>query len=73
MFTETSPRTFALTPAGALLRADVPGSMRDMVVWLCDAFHFRVYAEMMHSVRTGEAVGERVVGMPVFEYLRAQS
>ncbi len=47
VFTETSPRTFALTPAGTLLRADVPGSARDMVVWLCDAFHFRVYAEMI--------------------------
>ena len=54
VFTETSPRTFALTPAGALLRADVPGSVRDMVVWLCDSFHFRVYAEMMQSVKTGE-------------------
>jgi len=69
VFTETSPRTFALTPAGALLRADVPGSVRDMVVWLCDTFHFRVYAEMMHAIKTGEAVGARVVGMPVFEYL----
>jgi hypothetical protein len=71
VFTETSPRTFALTPAGGLLRADVPGSLRDMVVWMSDGFHFRIYAEMMHSVRTGDTLGERVLGMPVFEYLQS--
>ena len=70
VFSETSPRTFALTPAGALLRSNVPGSVRDLVLWLCDAFHFRVYAELAHSVRTGETVGQKVLGMPVFEYLQ---
>ncbi len=70
IFTETSSRTFALTPSGALLRSNVPGSMRDMVLWLCDSFHFRVYAEMAHSVRTGETLGDKLLGMPVFEYLQ---
>jgi hypothetical protein len=68
VFTETSPRTFALTPAAALLRKDVPGSVRDMVLWMADAFHFRIYAETMHSVKTGDTLGERVLGMPVFQY-----
>jgi O-methyltransferase/methyltransferase family protein len=72
VFAESSPRTFALTPAAVLLRANVPGSVRDLVLWLCDPFHFRVYAEMAHSVRTGETVGEKVVGMPVFEYLQRE-
>jgi hypothetical protein len=70
IFTETSSRTFALTPSGALLRSNVPGSVRDMVLWLCDSFHFRVYAEMAHSVRTGETLGDKLLGMPVFEYLQ---
>jgi hypothetical protein len=70
VFTETSPRTFALTSAADLLRTGVPGSVRDMVLWLCDEFHFRIYAELTHSVRTGETVGEKVVGMPVFEYFQ---
>ena len=69
VFTETAPRTFALTPAGELLRSDAPGSVRDLVVWMCDAFHFRVYAELTEAVRTGEPIGDKVVGMPVFEYL----
>ena len=69
VFIETAPRTFALTPAGALLRSNVPGSVRDMVLWMDDAFHFRLYAELVHSVRTGETA-EKALGMPAFEYLQ---
>lgn len=72
VFAETAPRTFALTPAGTLLRSDVPGSVRPLMHWLADSFHFRIYSELLTSVRTGETVGERVVGMPVFEYLASQ-
>jgi len=72
VFTETSPRTFALTPAADLLRTGVPGSLREVVLWLCDDFHFRVYAATMDSVRTGETVGEKVLGMPVFEYFQRE-
>ena len=68
VFAETSPRTFGNTPGSDLLRADVPGSVRAMALWIADPFHFRVYAETLHAVRTGETVGEKVVGMPVFEY-----
>jgi hypothetical protein len=71
VFTETAPRTFALTPVGELLRAGVPGSARAMVLWMCDAFHYRIYAEMAHALQTGETVGEKVTGMPVFDYLAA--
>ena len=72
VFTETSPRTFDLSPAGSLLRTGVPGSVREMAMWMADDFHFRVYAETMHAVRTGETVGEKVVGMPVFEYFERE-
>ena len=72
VFAETAPRTFALTPASNLLRPGVPGSIHDLTLWLCDSFHFRIYAETMHSVKTGETVGEKVVGMPVFEYFERE-
>ena len=68
IFTESAPRTFANTPGSDLLRADVPGNVRDMALWLPDPFHFRVYAETLEAVTTGQPVGEKVVGMPVFEY-----
>jgi len=69
IFTESAPRTFSNTPASEALRAGVPGSMRDLLRWWCDPFHFRVYAELMHSVRTGETCAERITRIPVFDYL----
>jgi hypothetical protein len=69
IFTEPAPRTFALTPAAQLLRADVPGSLRNMAVFMPNPLHFRVYAEMMHSVESGKTAAEKVFGMPPFEFL----
>jgi hypothetical protein len=69
---ETAARRFALTEAGELLVSGAPGGMRDMGLWITSPFHFRVYAELMHSVRTGEPAAEKVVGMPVFEYFPTQ-
>lgn len=68
VFVETGSRQFSNNPASELLRADVPGSLYDMVLWLADAFHLRVYAEAMHSVMTGQPAVEKTVGVPVFEY-----
>jgi hypothetical protein len=68
VFQETAPRTFALTPAAETLR-DVPGSLYEMALWMCDPFHFKTYADTMHSVRTGVPGVEKAFGMPVFEYL----
>ena len=68
VFEETAARTFALTPAAELLRRDRPGSIYPMALWLADPFHFRVYAELMHSVETGQPAADKVVGKPVFEH-----
>ena len=69
---EAPTRRFALTEAGALLVSGAPGSMRDMALWVTSPFHFRVYAELMHSVKTGQPAAETVTRMPVFEYLQTQ-
>jgi hypothetical protein len=69
VFEEVSPRRFGLTPMASCLRRDVPGSSHDMVLWITDALHFTTYAELMHSVKTGVPAVDKVVGMPVFEYL----
>jgi hypothetical protein len=68
IFTETQPRHFALTPPAELLRSDHPQSMRDTVVWLADPFHYKIAADLLHSVRTGEPTVEHVTGKPAFEY-----
>ena len=67
IFEEHQARTFALnTPAGMLQQG--PASLHDVGLWMTDPFHFRVYAEMLHSVTTGQPAVEKVTGMPVFEY-----
>ena len=68
IFAESSPRTFALTPAAELLRKG-PGSLGDGIEFITDPLHFQTYAETLHSVQTGQPAAEKVVGMPVFENL----
>lgn len=69
VFVETTSRTFALTPPAETLRSDVSNSLRPMALWLTDSFHFRTFAEMMHTVKTGEITCDHVHGKPIFEYL----
>ena len=59
---------FRLTPASELLRKDVPGSLRGLAFFLPDPMHFRIYANLSHSVMTGEPAADKTVGMPLFEY-----
>ena len=67
MFAEPQPRTFALTPVSDLLRADAPGSLRNMVLWMTNKLHFDVWGEMLHSVKTGQPAIEHVHQKPCFE------
>ena len=68
VFEEVAPRQFANTDASKTLIPGIAGSAYDMALWIADPFHLRVYAEAMHSVRTGESAVEKAVGIPVFEY-----
>jgi hypothetical protein len=68
IFAEAAPRAFANTPASELLREGIPGSMRDAVLWIADPFHFRLYAEFIHCIRTGETAVRKVTGSEAFEY-----
>ncbi len=70
---ETAPKTFSLTDAGQVLRTDVPGSVTDMVQFMGDPIHVRIFTEFMHSVRTGTPCVEKatgVIGFEVFEQHR---
>lgn len=68
VFEEKAPRTFANTLTSTILRSETPGSMYDMALWMSDPFHFQVYANALHSLRTGQPAVEQTVGVPVFEY-----
>ncbi len=67
VFEEVEARRFGQTAASELLRKDIQGP-RPLILWMTDPFHFNVYAEAIHSVRTGRPAVEKTHGMPVFEY-----
>jgi hypothetical protein len=67
VFSEPQPHHIALSPAAELLRGDVAGSIRDMVVWASNPIIMRVTSELLHSVKTGNPAIEHVYGKPAFE------
>lgn len=69
VFSEIAPKTFGLTPFAEPLLSDRTDSMRDMAIWIGEEAHWRVYGEMLYSVRTGKNAFGRVHGEEVFPYL----
>ena len=49
------------------------GPVRAMALWIAGAFNFRVYADAMHSVKTGESAVQATLGTGVFEHFAATS
>jgi hypothetical protein len=70
VFTEVAPRTFANTPASDLLREGVPGSVRDIALWLANPLHMRVFAETLYSIETGATAIKKVTGFEAFDYFK---
>jgi hypothetical protein len=66
MFEEQAPRTFAANLPAQLLRSQ-PASSRDILFFLTEPHHFRIHAELLHTLRTGQPAVEKVMGKPVFE------
>ena len=69
VFTEENDRTFSLTPTAELLRSDVEGSLRDVAIFMGEDWHWNVFGQTLHSVKTGNAAWTRVHGTTVFPYL----
>jgi hypothetical protein len=53
---------------GSLLRCDVPGSMHASVLFLAGDTGWRLWGDLLFSVRTGEAAFDHVLGMQTFDY-----
>ncbi|MEU1424545.1 methyltransferase [Kitasatospora sp. NPDC005751] len=61
------PDGFRLTGTGALLRADAPGSMRPLALMYGGPF-YHSFAELEHTVRTGEAAFDHLFGENHFDH-----
>lgn len=70
LFTEVSPRQFALTALGTLLRTDVEGSLHSMAVMLGQEWLWRPWGRLRESIETGEPVFQQMFELPFFEYMQ---
>jgi len=69
LFRESSPRVFENTPSSEFLRADHPQSMRPMVIWMTNAFHFDTHRDMLPTLRDGKPIIEHIYHKPAFALL----
>ena len=67
VFAESAGKVFALTPMSEFLRSNVPGSARDMILWMGNRFHFQVWSRLGHSIQTGQPAVEQEYGKLAFE------
>jgi hypothetical protein len=68
LFTEVSDQSFALTPLGATLKSDSPGSMRYAAMAQMGNDHSLGWGNGLHSLKTGEIAFDAAAGMPVWDY-----
>jgi hypothetical protein len=68
VFTEPEPGVFALTPLGQTLTSGQPGSMRDLAIFWMET-HYAPFAELLHTIRTGQPAAEHLYGQPWFAWL----
>ncbi|HEX8774049.1 MAG TPA: methyltransferase [Pyrinomonadaceae bacterium] len=71
VFRETFPKVFALTPQAGPLRSDVPNSIRNGAIFMGEEWHWRVWGDMLYSVRTGKPAWGHIHGGEVFDYFAA--
>ena len=71
IFSEVEPGRFAQTPLSELLRRAAPGSLRPWVRMIRLPVWAPLWAEAMHSVKTGEDSFKRTMGVEFFDYLTA--
>ena len=68
VFTETEKRIFANTPVSEVLRSGIPGSMRGSMIFMGEPWHYNVWADMLHSAKTGETAWKETHGEEVFDW-----
>ncbi len=71
VFEEVGPKVFALTPVGEALRSDAPNSVRNGIIFMGEEWHWRVWGNLIHSVKTGGTAWKKTHGVEVFDYFSA--
>ncbi len=71
LFVEDESGRFALTPAGATLRADAPASTHALALFWKARWHEEAWDQLAYSVRTGEPAFDHVFGAQLFDWFAA--
>jgi len=69
VFDELPERTFANNPVSETLRDSAPDSTRQLVLWMLEEPHWRVFGELLYSVHTGKTAWDKVYQEPCFDSL----
>jgi predicted O-methyltransferase YrrM len=68
VFAEVGSQSFEQTPLSSLLREGTPDSLRGLAL-LVGIISVPVWAQIVHSVQTGQPAVDKVLGASLFEYL----
>ena len=66
---EDSKLRFALTALGEALRSGAPGAARPTILTLANDMWVRGFGQLRYSLETGKSGFEKMLGMPVFDWL----
>jgi hypothetical protein len=69
VFTHDAEQRVALTPLAALLRSNVPGSLRAMVAFSGSPWLWQAWSHLLEGVQTGQTAFDLAHGMSFFAYL----
>jgi hypothetical protein len=69
VFRQRQDGRFELAAMGQALRADAPGSLRSMVLFIGSPEHWAEWGELLYSVQTGRPSPEKLYGKSCFEHL----
>src|SRR5262245_41966632 len=69
VFTQDAEQRVALTPLAALLRTNVPGSLRAMVVFSGSPWLWQACSHLLEGMQTGQTPFDLAHGMSFFAYL----
>lgn len=68
VFRRDGENRFHLTPLSECLRSDIPESLRSISIWSGIEEVWKVYGEMLYSLKTGKTTFEKIYGMESFPY-----
>jgi O-methyltransferase domain/Dimerisation domain len=72
VFTEAEPGVYALTPLGATLASDTPGSVRDLALTWMET-HYAPFGRLLDGVMSGAPAASLYYGKPFFEWLSSDA